>query len=144
MRMLCSMSIGLLMAFVDVQFSMAQRPGGGGGCNHSQSPGSTYTNSLSPLASQYSPQSYMQPNYPQQAYMQRAYLQQAYLQQAYMQQQLAYMQATAESERQIQAREADRIANQKRLAEAKRSLEEKKRAQRADKLAATKAAKPVN
>ena len=135
MRMLCSMAMGLLAGFLGVEVATAQRPGGSGsgGCNHSQSPGSSYTNSQSPLASQYSQQSYVQPNYQQQAYMQRAYAQQAY-----MQQQLALMQASAESDRQIQLREAERLANQKKMADARRSLDEKRRTQRADKLASSK------
>ena len=140
MRILCSMSIGLLIGFVGAEVASAQRPGGGGGggCNRSPSSGSRYTNSQSPLASQYSPQSYMQPSYQQQAYMQRAYIQQAY-----MQQQLAYAQAAAEIERQSQAREAERLANVRKAAEARRSVEEKKREKRAEKLASTKAAKTV-
>ncbi len=73
MRVLCSMTLGLLAGCLSFEAAMAQGPGGGGGgCNHSQSLGSSYTNSQSPLASQYSPQSYTQPNYQQQAYMQRA------------------------------------------------------------------------
>ena len=135
MKMHYSMAIGLLVGVLGAEIATAQRPGGSGGgsCNRSQSSGSSYTNSQSPLASQYSPQSYMQPNYQQQAYMQRAYAQQAY-----MQQQMAIMQASAESDRQIQIREAERVALQKKMADARRSLDEKKRAQRAEKLASSK------
>ena len=140
MRVLCSTTLVLLAGFLCSEVAMAQRPGGGSGaCNHSQSPGASYGNSQSPLASQYSPQSYLQPNYQQQAYMQRAYVQQAYLQQ-----QMAFMQAAAESDRQIQARETERVANQKKMADARRSLDEKKRSQRAEKLASNKTTKAVN
>lgn len=142
MRMLCSMTIGLWVGFLGAEVASAQRPGGGdggGGCNHSQSSGSSYANSQSPLASMYSPQSYMQPTYQQQAYMQRAYMQQAYLQQ-----QMAVMRAAAESDRQSQAREAERLATVRKNADARRSLDEKKRAQRAEKVASTKTTKTVN
>jgi hypothetical protein len=131
------MSLGLVVGLLSTPFASAQRPGGGGGggsCNRSQSSGSNYSNSQSPIASQYSPQSYMQPSYQQQAYLQRAYMQQAF-----MQQQMAIAQAQAESDRQIQLREAERLALLRKNAEARRSLDEKKRAERAEKLASTRA-----
>jgi hypothetical protein len=143
MKALYTMSLGVLIGLFGAEVANAQRPGGGGGgggsCNRSQSSGSSYRNAQSPLTSQYTPQSYMQPNYQQQAYMQRTYQQQAY-----MQQQLAVMQAQAESDRQFQLREAARLVNVRKSAEAKRSKEEKKREERAEKLASTRSGKEIN
>ncbi len=138
MKTICTMSIGLLVGFGGTEVAFAQR-GGSGGCNHSQNSntGSSYNNTMSPLASQYSPQTYLA----QRNYQQQQYMQQLYVQQLYMQQQQALMQVSAENQKRAQFLEAERLANARKVAEARRSADEKKRAIRAEKLAAAKAKK---
>ena len=144
MKSFSILSIGLIVGFGAAESAFAQRGasgggGGGGNCNRNQnsSTSSNYTNTMSPLASQYSPQSYLA----QRNYQQQQFMQQAYVQQLYMQQQQAMLQAIAENQRQAQIREEERLASLRKAAELRRSTDEKKRAVRAEKLAAAKAKK---
>jgi hypothetical protein len=141
MKTLFSVPFAILIGFSASNAAFAQRSGGGGRCQHSQPTSSGYTNTQSYGSPLYPPQAYMQNAYQQQ---QLAFMQRAYMQQAYLQQQSAMLQAAAASERQIQADQAERQAKIRETLDNRKAEAEKKRAKRAEQLAADKADKKVD